>query len=224
MRCLTNTTCSFTDLFSFQQYPLNPPYEQEEGGCKKPSPYAYFPKSLPPDLYQEAPMRIMYQPTNPSSPFFYPPSLPFNDNPFHVSKATKFFSKPPSSMLTPQQQLILMHRQRQPLFIQEPIFPEFPPANFNIPDIASSNSVFGADPQEEARPPKDKIASFYACLPLPSFDTSPDTTLTGESANPTPESHEEANLEQSHFPPPNSNPQPPTPSQQPQQTTKSQVL
>ena len=126
-------------------------------------------------------------------PYLHP--LNFPDVPF--SKSNKFFNK---TSQDGQRQMIFLHRQ--PLFIQDPIIPKLPPPNFTIPDIASSNSVYG---EEDHNASKDRTVSFYECLPLPPSQ-SPEAL---EST--TPESHEDSSVDAMQPP---QQPTPPAPKTQ----------
>ncbi|ESN92983.1 hypothetical protein HELRODRAFT_165130 [Helobdella robusta] len=68
----------------------------------------------------------------------YPTSM--HHSPFHSPQQQHFQQQ---QIQLRQQFQLQQQQQQQQIIIQEPIFPKFPPQNFDIPDINFSNSVFG---------------------------------------------------------------------------------
>lgn len=110
-----------------------------------------------------------------------------------MTSSNRMFYRQP---YTPQHNVHLFHSQmnhpglmgqnhfipqhaKQHIIVQEPVFPKFPPQNFDIPDISSSNSVYG-DSAYGGSPlsPSTALAnqtstsrqSSYACISAPSSE------------------------------------------------------
>lgn len=110
-----------------------------------------------------------------------------------MTSSNRMFYRQP---YTPQHNVHLFHSQmnhpglmgqnhfipqhaKQHIIVQEPVFPKFPPQNFDIPDISSSNSVYG-DSAYGGSPLSPSTAltnqtstsrqSSYACISAPSSE------------------------------------------------------
>ena len=107
-----------------------------------------------------------------------------------MTSSNRMFYRQP---YTPQHNLHLFHNQmnhpglmgqnhfipqhaKQHVIMQEPVFPKFPPQNFDIPDISSSNSVYGdsaygSSPLSPStalnNPTPTSRQSSYACISAP---------------------------------------------------------